>query len=74
MRHFVYKSLAEMERAAADAGAAHVRFTAGPDEVRRILARPVRVGPLTASNSIAIQPMEGCDGALDGSPDRKSVV
>jgi NADPH2 dehydrogenase len=68
MRHFVYKSLAEMERAAADTGASHVRFTAGPDQVRSILARPVRVGPHTVSNSIAIQPMEGCDGTLDGSP------
>jgi 2,4-dienoyl-CoA reductase-like NADH-dependent reductase (Old Yellow Enzyme family) len=33
------------------------------------LARPVRIGPLRAGNSIAIQPMEGCDGTLDGRPD-----
>src|ERR1700719_690385 len=33
------------------------------------LFRPVRVGPLTAGNSLCIQPMEGCDGTLDGRPD-----
>jgi 2,4-dienoyl-CoA reductase-like NADH-dependent reductase (Old Yellow Enzyme family) len=49
-------------------GAAHVRFTASPDEVRQVLARPVRVGAFTVGNSIAIQPMEGCDGTLDGNP------
>ncbi|MGA3044303.1 MAG: NADH:flavin oxidoreductase [Bryobacteraceae bacterium] len=46
----------------------HVRFTAGAQEVRSVLARPVRVGALTVGNSIAIQPMEGCDGTLDGRP------
>ncbi len=68
MRHFTYKTLDDLRRAAADAGTAHVRFIEDRDEVRRILARPVRVGPFTAANSIAIQPMEGCDGALDGTP------
>ena len=68
MRHFVYKTLDELRRAAEEAGAAHVRFTASPAEVRQVLARPVRVGAFTVGNSIAIQPMEGCDGALDGSP------
>jgi 2,4-dienoyl-CoA reductase-like NADH-dependent reductase (Old Yellow Enzyme family) len=33
------------------------------------LFRPVRVGPLTAGNALCIQPMEGCDGTLDGRPD-----
>jgi len=68
MRHFVYKTLDELQRAADDAGAAHVRFTASAEEVRRVLARPVRVGALTVGNSIAIHPMEGCDGTLDGRP------
>ena len=68
MRHFVYKTLAELRRAAEETGAAHVRFTADADEVRRVLARPVRVGAFTVGNSIAIQPMEGCDGTLDGAP------
>ena len=68
MRHFVYKTLDELRRAAEEAGAAHVRFIGDPEEVRRVLARPVRVGAFTVGNSIAIQPMEGCDGTLDGSP------
>src|SRR5262245_41775677 len=33
------------------------------------LFRPVAVGPLTAGNALCIQPMEGCDGTLDGRPD-----
>jgi 2,4-dienoyl-CoA reductase-like NADH-dependent reductase (Old Yellow Enzyme family) len=33
------------------------------------LFRPVRVGPLTVGNALCIQPMEGCDGTLDGRPD-----
>src|ERR1035438_6985392 len=68
MRHFVYKTLDELRRAAEEAGAAHVRFTATAALVRQVLARPVRVGAFTVGNSIAIQPMEGCDGTLDGSP------
>ena len=68
MRHFVYKSVAELQHAADELGARHVRFEADPDEVRRVLARPVRVGRFAAANSMAIQPMEGCDGTLDGRP------
>ncbi len=68
MRHFVYNTLDQLQRAAETAGAAHVRFEDRPEEVRQVLARPVPVGPFTVANSIAIQPMEGCDGALDGSP------
>jgi 2,4-dienoyl-CoA reductase-like NADH-dependent reductase (Old Yellow Enzyme family) len=33
------------------------------------LFRPVRIGPLTAGNTLCIQPMEGCDGTPDGRPD-----
>src|SRR5262245_24154405 len=33
------------------------------------LFRPVALGPLRASNALCIQPMEGCDGTLDGGPD-----
>jgi 2,4-dienoyl-CoA reductase-like NADH-dependent reductase (Old Yellow Enzyme family) len=33
------------------------------------LFRPACVGPLRAGNSLCIQPMEGCDGTLDGRPD-----
>jgi 2,4-dienoyl-CoA reductase-like NADH-dependent reductase (Old Yellow Enzyme family) len=35
----------------------------------RPLFNPVRVGPYQVGNSLCIQPMEGCDGTLDGAPD-----
>lgn len=35
----------------------------------RDLFRPVRVGALHVGNALCIQPMEGCDGTLDGRPD-----
>lgn len=33
------------------------------------LFQPVNVGPLRVGNALCIQPMEGCDGTLDGHPD-----
>ncbi len=33
------------------------------------LLQPVKIGRLTAGNRLAVHPMEGCDGALDGRPD-----
>lgn len=33
------------------------------------LFQPARVGPFTVGNRFCIQPMEGCDGTLDGRPD-----
>jgi 2,4-dienoyl-CoA reductase-like NADH-dependent reductase (Old Yellow Enzyme family) len=33
------------------------------------LFQPVQIGRLRAGNSLCIQPMEGCDGTLDGRPD-----
>jgi 2,4-dienoyl-CoA reductase-like NADH-dependent reductase (Old Yellow Enzyme family) len=32
------------------------------------LAAPLRVGPLALGNRLAVHPMEGCDGNLDGTP------
>ena len=32
------------------------------------LFQPVRIGNLTAGNRLVVQPMEGCDGTLDGQP------
>src|SRR5204862_4810643 len=69
LRHFTYKSLGDLESAARELGAAHVRFEHDPGRVRTLLARPVKVGDFTLGNSIAIHPMEGCDGTLDGRPD-----
>src|SRR5947209_19098483 len=33
------------------------------------LFRPRNIGPLRVGNALCIQPMEGCDGTLDGRPD-----
>ena len=68
MKHFRYATLDEIRRAAADVGARHVGFVDSPEEVRALLARPVPVGRGTAGNSIAIHPMEGCDGDAEGRP------
>jgi 2,4-dienoyl-CoA reductase-like NADH-dependent reductase (Old Yellow Enzyme family) len=69
MKHFTYKTLDELQSDAERVGASHVRFEHDPERVKQILARPVNVGGLTVGNSICIQPMEGCDGTLDGHPD-----
>src|SRR6266852_2673710 len=68
MRHFTYKTLSELRQSCNALGAACVRFEEDPERVRAILARPVRVAEMTIGNSIAIHPMEGCDGTLDGRP------
>jgi 2,4-dienoyl-CoA reductase-like NADH-dependent reductase (Old Yellow Enzyme family) len=48
--------------------AGHVHFVEDKDRVRAALARPVQIGGTTVGNSMAIHPMEGCDGTLDGRP------
>ncbi len=69
MRHFSYKTLGELQRATEAAGATAVHFEPDPEVVKTVLARKVIVGDATVGNSIAIHPMEGCDGTLDGRPD-----
>ncbi len=68
MKHFKYRSLGELRQDAEQQGATHVRFEDDPERVKALLARKVRVGSFTLGNSIAIHPMEGCDGTLDGRP------
>jgi 2,4-dienoyl-CoA reductase-like NADH-dependent reductase (Old Yellow Enzyme family) len=69
VRHFVYKTLDELREAAGLLGASHVRFEADPAAVRSVLARPVQAGQFRVGNSLAIHPMEGCDGTAGGAPD-----
>jgi 2,4-dienoyl-CoA reductase-like NADH-dependent reductase (Old Yellow Enzyme family) len=69
MRHFTYKSLAELDEAARSLGASCVRFEHDTARMQEALQRKVRVGARTAGNSMAIHPMEGCDGTLEGRPD-----
>ncbi|MBI3696481.1 MAG: NADH:flavin oxidoreductase [Acidobacteria bacterium] len=68
MKHFTYQNLHELQSDAERLGASRVRFEEDAQRVRSILARPVQVGGLRVGNSIAIHPMEGCDGSLDGAP------
>lgn len=63
-RYFKFHSLtdiaAEVQRLGLD-----IRFS----EDLSPLFRPVQVGPFRMGNSFCVQPMEGCDGTLDGQPD-----
>lgn len=68
MRYFTYKSLEELEAAARAAGAAHVRLLHDKARVQQLLLQKVRVGGAAVGNSLAIHPMEGCDGTLEGKP------
>jgi 2,4-dienoyl-CoA reductase-like NADH-dependent reductase (Old Yellow Enzyme family) len=63
MPFFHYRSL-EGLRAAIDAHRVDVRLS---DDMSP-LAQPLRVGPLRLANRLAVHPMEGCDGNLDGTP------
>src|SRR5262249_35301075 len=62
--YFKFHSLAEIDAEVQRLGL-NVRFT----EDFEPLFRPVQVGPYRVGNSFAVQPMEGCDGTLDGQPD-----
>lgn len=69
MRYFTYRSLEELEAAARAVGASHVRFIHDKARVQELLLQKARVGGTALGNSLAIHPMEGCDGTLDGKPD-----
>jgi 2,4-dienoyl-CoA reductase-like NADH-dependent reductase (Old Yellow Enzyme family) len=63
-RYFKFRTLDELEAESKRLGL-HLCFRADFSP----LFRPVSVGPLRAGNSLCIQPMEGCDGTVDGRPD-----
>jgi NADPH2 dehydrogenase len=63
-RYFRYHSRADLEADSRRLGL-DLRFQ---DDLSPLF-RKVQVGSLTAGNSLCIQPMEGCDGTLDGRPD-----
>lgn len=62
-KRFHYKSLDELKQELDLAG---VQLPLSED--LSALKREVNIGSRTAANSIAIQPMEGCDGTADGRP------
>src|ERR1700744_3218310 len=68
MRHFHFDTVDEIRRAAAETGARCVAFLDDPQAIRAALAQRVGVGAITVGNAVAIHPMEGCDGTLDGRP------
>jgi len=68
MKYFTYRNIDELQADAARIGASQVRLEPDPARVRATLASPVMVGGFRIGNSIAIHPMEGCDGDLEGNP------
>src|SRR5437879_1057188 len=67
-RFFKFHSLADLEAESRRLGL-DLRFS----EDLTALFRPARLGPLRAGNSLCVQPMEGCDGTLDGRPDELTL-
>ena len=63
-RHFKYKSAEALAQDARSRGL-DIRLS---DDLAP-LAAPIEVGGRRVGNRLAIQPMEGCDGTLDGAPD-----
>lgn len=63
-RYFKYKSAAELVADAASMG-----FDLQAADRLDALFAPIKVGARTVGNRLCIQPMEGCDGTLEGLPD-----
>ena len=63
MPFFHYRALDDLRD---DAAAQDAALHFAPSLAR--VAEPVRIGERTASNRMAVHPMEGCDGNLDGTP------
>lgn len=62
---FKYKTPADVVADADRLGLSHIAMS---DDLS-VLFQPIEVGGRTVGNRWAIQPMEGCDGTLDGLPD-----
>ena len=62
--YFKFKTLSDIQSTSAQLNL-DLRFS----EDLSPLFEPVQVGPRRAGNRLCIQPMEGCDGTLDGRPD-----
>jgi 2,4-dienoyl-CoA reductase-like NADH-dependent reductase (Old Yellow Enzyme family) len=63
--YFKYKSPDDVVADAARLGLSHVAMS---DDLS-VMFLPIEVGGRTVGNRWAVQPMEGCDGTLDGLPD-----
>ena len=62
-RYFTYRSRDELENDISERGLA-IKLRSGADA----LLSPITIGGRTTGNRLAVQPMEGCDGTLDGLP------
>lgn len=67
-RYFHYQSLEELQT---EIDQLRLQIPLEPDgeKIKSYLGRTVRIGNFTAGNSMAIHPMEGCDGTPAGEPD-----
>ncbi len=67
-RYFKYKTGPALVQAAREMGL-EIRL----DEDLSVLRAPLQVGARTVGNRLAIQPMEGCDANLDGTPGELTI-
>ena len=65
---FKYKTLDDLR----DAVQTHAPGVGVTDDIS-LLLQPLNIGPRTAGNRLAVHPMEGCDGTLDGEPGELTV-
>jgi NADPH2 dehydrogenase len=63
-RYFKFHSLTDIETEVRDLGL-DLQFS---DDLSPLF-QPVHVGPHRVGNAFCVQPMEGCDGTLEGAPD-----
>ncbi|PYV86388.1 MAG: NADH:flavin oxidoreductase [Acidobacteria bacterium] len=67
-RYFHYQSLEQLEQEIRQLNL-QIPLESNLERLQAYLGRPVKIGPFTAGNSMAIHPMEGCDGTPIGQPD-----
>ena len=67
-RHFRYQSVIELEQEIQRLGL-QIALETDVEKIKSYLGKPVRIGAFKAGNSMAIHPMEGCDGTPIGEPD-----
>ncbi len=67
-RYFRYQTTQELEQ---DIRALNLQISLehDPETIKTYLGKPVKIGTHTLGNSMAIHPMEGCDGTPVGQPD-----
>ena len=76
-RYFTYKTLDDLRRDAERVGV-NLPLVEDREEIKRWLARPTEIAgeggkAWRIGNSLAIHPMEGCDGELDGRPGELTI-